>query len=125
MCVVSMIGDHYSDKFRDDWYKRFVPWTPPVNPIWPYTPIPLNPHPLEGGGGTGGTSTTFILMATKEEFDALKKEVEEMKKLLIKAKIYDEKNNEPNCEIDAKIELLKKFAEIVGIDLSDIFKKTT
>jgi hypothetical protein len=105
-----MVGDHYSDKFKDDWYKRFVPWTPPSTS--PYTPNPLS-------------IPTFIPMATKEEFDVLKKEVEEMKKLLIRAKIYDEKNNEPDCEIDAKIELLKKFAELVGIDLSDIFKKTT
>jgi ABC-type phosphate/phosphonate transport system substrate-binding protein len=111
MCVVSMIGDHYSDKFRDDWYKRFIPWTPP---------IPNNPYPW-----SGNSTTTSVPSATKEEFDALKKEVEEMKKLLIRAKIYDEKNNEPDCEIDAKIELLKKFAEIVGIDLSDIFKKIT
>lgn len=89
MCTVSMIGDHYSDK-----------WNQPK-----YQPIFTN-----------------ISNISKEEFDALKKEVEEMKELLKKAKIYDEKNNEPNCEMEDKIALLKKIAELVGVDLKDILK---
>ena len=59
---------------------------------------------------------------TKEEFDALKKEVLEMKELLRKAKIYDEKNNEPNCEIEDKMEFLRKVAKLVNIDLDDVLK---
>lgn len=45
-----------------------------------------------------------------------------MKQLLIKAKIYDEKNNEPNCEMEEKIILLKKVAELVGVNLEEVFK---
>jgi hypothetical protein len=45
-----------------------------------------------------------------------------MKKLLIKAKIYDEQNNEPNCEMEDKIALLKRVADMVGVSLDDIFK---
>jgi hypothetical protein len=45
-----------------------------------------------------------------------------MKQLLIKAKIYDEKNNEPNCEIEDKVATLKRIAELMGVDLSEVFK---
>jgi hypothetical protein len=65
---------------------------------------------------------TNIPYISREEFDALKKEVEDMKQLLIKAKIYDEKNNEPNCEIEDKVATLKRIAELMGVDLSEVFK---
>jgi len=66
---------------------------------------------------------TNIHNISREEFNTLKKEVEEMKQLLIKAKIYDEKNNEPNCEIENKIATLKKIAELMGVNLNDVFKE--
>lgn len=91
MCVVSMIGDHYQDKWQ----------LPPIDP--------------------SGVTNIFPGVS-QEEFNALKKEVEEMKQLLIRAKIYDENNGEPNCEQDEKVELLKRIAELVGVDLSEIFK---
>jgi hypothetical protein len=53
----------------------------------------------------------------------LKKEVEEMKELLKRAVEYDERNNEPHCEIEEKVEVLKKVAELLGVDLDSIFKK--
>lgn len=46
---------------------------------------------------------------TEEEFDALKREIEEMKKLLMKAKEYDERTGQPDCEMDDKVELLRKI----------------
>lgn len=60
---------------------------------------------------------------TKEQFDELRKEVLEMKELLKKAIKYDEVNNEPECQIEEKMETLKKVAKMVGIDLDDILKK--
>lgn len=92
MCVVSMIGDHYNDKWNQ----------PPYQQIF---------------------TSTNLSNISRAEFDALKKEVEEMKQLLIKAKIYDEKNNEPNCEIEEKMETLRKIAELMGVDLNDVLKK--
>lgn len=94
MCVVSFIGDYYKDK----WEQK------PNFPTYP-------------------TGTYFPAGPSQQEFDQLKKEVLEMKELLIKAKIYDEKNNEPNCEMEDKIEFLKQVAKLVGIDLDDVFKK--
>lgn len=92
MCVVSMVIDHY----RDKWYE-------PISvPYYPYTPT--------------------VTLISREEFDALKKDVEEMKKLLIRAKEYDRKNNEPDCEMDEKVALVKKIADLVGVSLDDVLK---
>lgn len=96
MCVVSMVGDYYSQKWA-------------------------------GGAGQGQGQNTFILSPpiSREEFDALKKEVLEMKELLLRAKEYDGKNNQPDCENAKKLEILQKVAELVGVDLSDILKPKT
>ena len=95
MCVVSMIGDHFNEKWRE-----------------PYKPYTYPNYPVN----------SFQQEVSKEEFDQLKREVEELKALLKRAKIYDEKNNEPNCEIEEKMEFLRKVAELVGIDLNDVIK---
>lgn len=90
MCTVSMIGDHFNDKWKQPLYQQIFTNIPDVS---------------------------------RAEFEALKKEVEEMKALLKRAKEYDEKNNEPNCEIEEKMAMLRKFADAVGIDLDDVIKK--
>ena len=105
MCVVSMIGDHYNDKWKNFDLDNIKPFkTQPDRPDFTTSPY-IEPT------------------VSKGEFDALKKEVQEMKQLLIKAKIYDEQNNEPNCEMEEKVALLKRVAEMVGVDLDEIFKK--
>ena len=101
MCVVSMVGDHYSDKWRPR-FPDIGTWPDPVE-------YPTKVQPL-----------TFLPEITREEFDALKKEVEEMKALLKRAKEYDERNNEPDCEIEEKMALLRKVARMVGVDLDDV-----
>lgn len=95
MCTVSMVGDHYRDLLPTKY-----PWIPAD--FSPNQTIPTDYVP-------------------RHEFDALKREIEEMKKLLQRAKEYDERNNEPHCEMDEKVALLKKVAELVGVDLSDVF----
>lgn len=96
MCVVSMVGDHY----RDVWTAPRDGWHIPVQPL--PGPIIL-PSPI-----------------SREEFDALKKEVLEMKALLKRAKDYDERNNEPECEVDEKMDLLRRVAKLVGVELDDV-----
>lgn len=54
---------------------------------------------------------------TREEFEALKQEVEALKGLLKAAKIYDEQTGQPDCETDEKMALLRQIAEKVGVDL--------
>jgi hypothetical protein len=55
------------------------------------------------------------------EFEALKAEIEDMKKLLIRAKDYDERNGEPDCEMDEKVAIVKRVAELVGVNLDEVF----
>lgn len=89
MCVVSMVGDHYTDKWVD--HRTVV-----IPSMW-------QPN------------------VSREEFEALKRDVDEMKALLKRAKEYDLRNGEPDCEMDDKIALLKKVAEMVGVSLDDVF----
>lgn len=95
MCVVSNIGDQW----RQTAPQRF-PW------IQPYI-VPNQFPPALG--------------PTREEFEALKREIEALKRLLTAAKEYDQKTGQPDCEHDAKVVLIKKLAELVGVDMSDIF----
>lgn len=95
MCVSSMIMDHYQDK-----------WTNPLNPLFPLAPSPIPP-------------------VSKEDFDALKRDVEEMKALLKRAVDYDKRNNEPECEMAEKVALVRKVAEMVGVTLDDVLGKAS
>lgn len=97
MCVVSMIGD--------EWQKQ-------VWPDWPYPPGPARPvNPSVFKIMTGGE-------VTREEFEALKREFEMIRALLERAVEYDKRTNQPHCEQEAKIALIKKVAEALGVDVS-------
>ncbi len=89
MCTMSMIADHYRDKFERDRV-----W-------WPEPEI-------------------LTIPVSRAEFDELRRSVEDMKILLQKAKVYDEENDQPECENADKIAVLKKLAELVGVDLGDL-----
>ena len=107
MCTVSMIGDHYRDYFpqKHPWTNPYM--TPNTSPVFP--DIALWPAVLP--------------QVSRAEFDALRAEVENMKELLRCAKIYDEVNGEPECEIDEKMDILRKVAKLVGVDLDDVIGK--
>lgn len=100
-----MILDHYKERIPNQFPEFFRPEF-----------IPLHPS----------SAAQFSIVSTgvsREEFEELKKVVLEMKELLIKAKLYDEKNGEPDCESKEKIDLLKQIASIMGVNLEEIFKK--
>ena len=96
MCVVSMIGDHFSQKWGTGGNQFNVP----------------NNNGLSAANG-------FV---SKYEFDALKREVEEMKELLRRAKEYDERTGQKDCEQDEKLRKLREIARLVGVDLDEIFQ---
>lgn len=97
MCIVSNVGDHYNDKWKErDWY-----------PNQPNTGPYVGTITLEG--------------VSRQEFDNLKKEVEEMKELLKMAKIIDDKTGQPDCEMEDKVAVLKAVAKALGISLEEIF----
>jgi hypothetical protein len=62
----------------------------------------------------------FPVGVSQKEFDALKKEMEELKKLLKAAKLFDTATNQPHCEVEDKIKLIKQIAKLVGVDLKDL-----
>ena len=103
MCVVSMVGDTFNDRWKDQ-FPQFIPGD-------------INPHP------DTRRAFTYEPSITRAEFEALRREVELMKALLTRAKLYDEKNNEPDCEVEEKVALLKRVAEMVGVSLDDVLGK--
>ena len=94
MCVVSMVMDHYNDKFKERY-----------NQYYTY-PVYIDPN----------------IYVKKEDFEELKKDFEEMKNLLKRAHEYDINNNQPDCHNDEKVAMLKQFAKALGLDVKDIFK---
>lgn len=90
MCTVSMVTDYWRDNN-----------------------LPKYP----GLVGQGNWPTPQV---TREEFEALRKDVLELKELLKAAKKFDEATGQPNCEKEEKVELIKKIAEAVGVDLQDL-----
>ncbi len=94
MCAVSMVGDHYNPQFQ------------------PYV------QPLQGAGGM----SQLFQQISRAEFDELKRQVLEMKDLLIKAKEIDDKTGQPDCEQEDKVRILKAIAKAFDVDLSAVFK---
>ena len=108
MCVYSLVGDHFRE-------------TIPTRPYWPAVAPVIYPAPNTAGAAGG----TFVLQPlvpspSREEFDALKRDVEDMKKLLVRAIEYDKRTGQPDCETEEKIAFLRRVAEFVGVDLDDI-----
>lgn len=95
MCMVSNVGDGWAEKFPYHWPQ--IPPEPPAK-------IQL----IQAG-------------VSQAEFDALKKEVQELKKLLIAAKEFDKATGQPDCEMDDKVKLIKAIAKLVGVDMGDVF----
>lgn len=96
--MVSNIGDGWKDQFPEKW-PQFIPQVPSE-----HNKIIIQPG------------------VSQSEFDALRKEVEELKKLLIAAKDFDKATGQPHCEMDEKVKLIKEIAKLVGVDLGGVFE---
>ena len=82
MCVVSMVMDHYRDKWgTPNWALQFPSQTAPVLPQ-------ISPQ-----------------------------EVEEFRRLLERAREYDKRNNEPDCEMASKKREILDLVEKHGIKI--------
>lgn len=125
MCVVSAIGDDYSKRLKEKFPNQ--PWDTNQWPSFPADPFddPFTGPPVSYPNITNIKPITQtdaeIIKELQAQIDELKKDMEEIKKVLLVAKKYDEDNNEPHCEMDEKVALLKKVAAFVGVDLSEIF----
>lgn len=99
MCVVSMIMDHYYDKWAPFRPSRTVP---DVIPVYPIQPPPIHTPPV----------TIYPLPNLPTQ-----KEIDEFRQLLEKAREYDKRNNEPDCELQSKKDRLLKLAQELGIKI--------
>jgi hypothetical protein len=104
MCTVSMVGDHFSDKQAWPTWPTILPFPGQV----PYSPLPSAPP-------------TQQYRVSRAEFGALKAQVEEMKRELLAAKQQDIADGNPDCEMEAKVSILKQIAEQFGVDLKEVF----
>ncbi len=103
MCTYSMIADHYGNKWLDQY------------PGLGQQPIGV---PFQGLG-------PIFQGVSQAEFDALKKEVADLKELLIKAKEYDARTGQPDCESEDKTAILRAVAKLVGIDIEGALPGST
>jgi len=92
MCVVSMVIDHYRE--------RWEPIQPQPQPYWPWIIVPQPP-------------------AIAPE------EVAEFRRLLERAREYDKRHAEPDCELEEKKAALKAIAEKLGVDISFVDASST
>jgi hypothetical protein len=94
MCVVSMVMQHR----YDEWSER-IRW--PSIDVLPNTNRPYVPDPV------------VVRPVTQEEVD-------EFRRLLERAREYDRKHDEPDCELDEKRRALKTLAKELGADIAFI-----
>lgn len=102
MCIVSNIGDGWGKSFPDTYPQTF-------------TTI------------MQGEVSRFEFDALRAQNAALRAEVDKLKndfanlvKLLKLGKALDEATGQPDCEMDEKIELIRRIADAVGVDLEDV-----
>lgn len=94
-----MVSDHYIEKWQPQpWFVPIMPGLPNAAPI----PIPLSE------------------LATKQEIEEIRRDVAEMKFLIQRAIKYDKAHDEPHCEIEDKVALLRAVAKAVGVNLDDV-----
>lgn len=138
MCVVSLVGEHYSDKFNEyPWLKPYIQPNNPLNPgtgtnPWqqPFTgPVPnvvpmphIEPIPQKVTDDYIKWLDDYIKhdrpAPTRKEFEDLQKNFDNLKKeVLERAAEYDKRNNEPDCEVEEKVNLLRQVAKLVGVNI--------
>lgn len=93
MCVVSMVADHYDKK----WGQNF----PSIN---------------------NESANSLRINMLQGQLEQLRKEFEEFKELWKKAAEYDKQHNQPHCEQEEKLKILRKVAEVLDINIDDVLK---
>ena len=98
MCSYSMIADHFHDK-----------WTQPPYVVPP--PRPMDPQPVPN------VMPYPIYVPQPLPRPITQDEVDELRELLRKAKEYDKKTNQEDCELEEKKEKLRKLAREYGLEI--------
>lgn len=98
MCVVSAIGDVYTETFPYRWPQFDVVTKPPDMIDWPIFQEGVNAR----------------------EIKKLRDELEELKKVIKAAQLSDAKTTQPNCDKPDKLKLIRLLCEALGVDLSEL-----
>lgn len=116
MCVVSMVTDHYIDK----WPRQRLPYTHPYpggsypNQPWTNPTIPAEQQPIDLEQ-LNKILQPKLAPPTQEDILQFRNDMAEFKLLLERAREYDKRNNEPNCELDSKKAAIRALAEHFGV----------
>lgn len=92
MCTLSMVLDHYNDEWQRRWLQ------PQPMPAWPYI-MPVQPSVVP-----------VVVPPTQVEID-------EFRRLLERARIYDRENGQPDCELEEKRKKIKDLATQLGVEI--------
>lgn len=108
MCVVSMVIDHY----YDEWGRRRRP------DFSPYGPDSFPPTPQDFGQSHEGIQEQIKNLLKPKPPAITNEEVEEFRRLLDRAREYDRKHSQPECEMAEKKRKLLKLAEDLGVRIN-------
>jgi hypothetical protein len=98
MCVYSMIHDNARRTIPNDY-----PWVYPL----------VNPDTFPD---TKTVTKKVEDYASKEDVEALRKELKALRELLEAAKKYDEDTGQPDCGVEEKVKWLRDLAKLLGLD---------
>lgn len=105
MCVVSMVTDHYTDKWRP---KPIGPYEAPY-PFYPNGPfIPRQETPEEQQQRLKDLENQIQRAFAPKVKPITDEEINEFRQLMERAREYDKRNSEPHCEDGEKIVQLKR-----------------
>lgn len=85
-----MIYDHYHEKWNKPIYIDVPPWMSPIEQTKP-KPSPITPE-----------------------------EIEEFRRLLDRARKYDQEHNQPDCELESKRQKLRDLSKELGVEIDFI-----
>lgn len=97
MCIVSMIHDHYNDRFAPWFEPNRLPWDPFPLPR-PAVPVTPPPKPISD--------------EIAEALRTLRQLIDEYREAIAKAKRLDELTGQPDCEDPKKASLEERVTDV-------------
>jgi hypothetical protein len=105
-----MVMDHQIDKF----YPRVDPYR------WPHRPFETDEQQKERQREMQMDLERLLQKDKPKEPGITPEELKEFRELLERAREYDRRNKEPECEMDSKKKLLKDIAKALGVEIDFI-----
>lgn len=127
MCVVSMVQDAYTDRWRD---RQFGEWPYNNQPNYPWAPNNFPYYPIETPEEIAQREKDIkeqyekMQELLKKRFPAVDPltddEIKEFREMIKRAKEYDRKNNEPECPSEEKTAKMVEALKNLGVSQEKI-----